>query len=103
MSKTLKVAEVSELKSGECKTVEVEGQTLALFNVDGAFYAIDNTCSHVGAPLGDGALIGNDVTCPLHGAQFDVTCGKALSGPARGDVKSFPVSLEGNDVLVEVE
>ena len=103
MSKTLKVAEVGELKAGECKTVGVDGQTLALFNVDGTFYAIDNTCSHVGGPLGDGALIGNEVTCPLHGAQFDVTCGKALSGPARGDVKSFPVSLEGDDVLVELE
>ena len=103
MSKTLKVAEASELKPGECKTVEVDGQTLALFNVDGTFYAIDNTCSHVGGPLGDGALTGNEVTCPLHGAQFDVTCGKALSGPARGDVKSFPVSLEGDDVLVELE
>ena len=103
MSKTLKVAEVSELKSGECKAVEVDGQTLALFNVDGTFYAINNACSHVGGPLGDGELIGNEVTCPLHGAQFDVTCGKALSGPARGDVTSFPVSLEGDDVFVELE
>ena len=103
MPKTVKVAEVTELGPGEGKTVEVEGVSLALFNVDGQYFVIANACTHVGGSLGEGALIGKEVTCPLHGAQFDVTCGKALSGPARDDVKSFPVSLEGNDVLVEVE
>jgi nitrite reductase (NADH) small subunit/3-phenylpropionate/trans-cinnamate dioxygenase ferredoxin subunit len=103
MSKTLKVEEVSELKFGEGNTVEVDGQTLALFNVEGTFYAIDYTCSHVGGPLGEGPLISNEVVCPFHGARFDVTCGKALGGPSRGDVKSFPVSLEGDGVLVELE
>ena len=103
MPKTVKVAEVTELGPGEGKTVEVEGVSLALFNVDGTYFAIANTCTHVGGPLGEGALIGKEVTCPLHGAQFDVSCGKVLGGPARGDAKSYPVSLEGNDVLVELE
>ncbi len=103
MPKTVKVAEVTELGPGEGKTVEVEGVSLALFNVDGTYFAIANTCTHVGGPLGEGALIGKEVTCPLHGAQFDVSSGKVLGGPARSDVKSFPVSLEGDDVMVEVE
>ena len=103
MPKMVKVAEVKELGPGERKTVEVEGVSLALFNVDGTYFAIANTCTHVGGPLGEGALIGKEVTCPLHGAQFDVTSGKVLGGPARSDVKSFPVSLEGDDVMVEVE
>ncbi len=103
MPKTVKVAEVTELGTGEGKTVEVEGVSLALFNVDGTYFAIANACTHVGGPLGEGALIGKEVTCPLHGAQFDVTSGKVLSAPARDDVKSFPVSLVGNDVLVELE
>ena len=103
MPKTVKVAEVTELGPGEGKTVEVEGVSLALFNVDGTYFAITNTCTHVGGPLGEGALIGKELTCPLHGAQFDVTSGKVLGGPARSDVKSFPVSLEGDDVMVEVE
>ncbi len=103
MPKTVTVGEVSELGSGEAKTVEVEGVSLALFNVDGTYFAIANTCTHVGGPLGEGALIGKEVTCPLHGAQFDVTSGKVLGGPARSDVKSFPVRLEGDDVMVEVE
>ncbi len=103
MPKTVKVGEVTELGQGEGKTVEVEGVSLALFNVDGTYFAIANTCTHVGGSLGEGALIGKEVTCPLHGAQFDVTSGKVLGGPARSDVKSFPVSLEGDDVMVEVE
>ncbi len=103
MPKMVKVAEVTELGPGEGKTVEVEGVSLALFNVDGTYFAIANTCTHVGGPLGEGALIGKEVTCPLHGAQFDVTSGKVLGGPARSDVKSFPVSLEGDNVMVEVE
>ena len=103
MPKTVKVAEATEVGPGEGTTVEIEGLSLALFNVDGTYFAIANACTHVGGPLGEGALIGKEVTCPLHGAQFDVTCGKALSAPARGDVKSFPVSLVGNDVFVEIE
>ncbi len=103
MPKTVKVGEVTELEPGEARTVDVEGVSLALFNVDGAYFALANACTHVGGSLGGGALIGKEVTCPLHGAQFDVTCGKALSGPARGDAKSFPVSLAGNDVIVELE
>ena len=103
MPKTVKVAEVRELGPGEGMTVEVEGVSLALFNLDGTYFAIANSCTHVGGPLGDGALIGREVTCPLHGATFDVTCGKAVSGPAGGDAKSFPVSLVGTDILIELE
>ncbi len=103
MPKTVKVGDVTALGPGEAKTVEVEGVSLALFNVDGTYFAIANACTHVGGALAEGALIGKEVTCPLHGAQFDVTSGKVLGGPARSDVKSFPVSLEGDDVMVEVE
>jgi len=74
-----------------------------LFNVAGTYFAITSACTHVGGPLGEGALIGKEKTCPLHGAQFDVTCGKALGDPARGDAKSFPVSPVGNDEFVGVE
>ena len=95
--------EVTELEPGEGKTVEIDGVSLALFNLDGTYLAIANACTHVGGSLGEGAPIGKGATCPLHGPQFDVTCGKTLSGPARGDVKSFPVSLIGNDGFVELE
>src|SRR5438128_183867 len=68
-----KVATVQEVPPGKSKQVKVGNKTLALFNVNGAFHAIDDTCPHRGAPLWEGTLVGNEVTCPWHAAQFDVT------------------------------
>ena len=103
MSKFVKVAQVSELSAGACKVVDAEGQSIALFNVDGTFSAIDNTCTHVGGSLGEGALVDDTVSCPWHGAVFNVQTGACTGGPAASDVKSFPVKVEGDDVLVELE
>ena len=102
MPKTVKIAQTGDLSPGEGKVFEAEGQTIALFNVDGTFYAVENTCTHVGGSLGEGALVGDQVTCPLHGAQFNVASGKVLGPPAGSDVKSFVVTVEGSDVLVEL-
>lgn len=101
MSTRAKVADRSELKPGECKVVEVEGKTLALFNVEGAFYALDNTCLHRGGPLGEGELEGTIVTCPWHGWRWDVTSGAHADNPSVR-VACFPVELEGASVFVEV-
>ncbi len=103
MPRSVKIAETTDLSPGECKAVEVEGHTIALFNVGGTFYAIDGICTHVGGPLGEGTLLGEVVTCPWHGAQFDVTTGAALRPPAESDERSFPVKIEGSDVLVELD
>ncbi len=101
MGNLMKVAQVSDLPPGEGKVVEVEGQPIALFNVDGIFHAIHNTCLHRGGPLGEGDLEGAVVTCPWHGWQYDVTNGNKVRNP---DVKvaSFKVQVEGSDVLVEL-
>ena len=90
MGKLMKVTQVSDLPPGEGKVVEVEGQPIALFNVDGTFHAIHNTCLHRGGPLGEGDLEGAVVTCPWHGWQYDVTNGNKVRNP---DVKvaSFKV------------
>ncbi|HEY1860713.1 MAG TPA: Rieske 2Fe-2S domain-containing protein [Gemmataceae bacterium] len=69
----------------------------------GAFYAIDNTCTHRGGPLGEGALKGDIVEWPWHGAQFNVMTGAVTAPPARTGVRSFSVKVEGSDVLVEVD
>ncbi len=103
MPKKIKIAQTGDLSPGEGKVFEAEGQTIALFNVDGTFYAIENTCTHVGGSLGEGALIGDQVTCPLHGAQFNVVSGKVLGPPAGSDVKSFVVTVEGSDVIIELD
>ena len=101
MGKPVKVAEATELKPGEGKVVEVEGKTLALFNVAGAYYAIDNTCLHRGGPLGEGELDDRVVTCPWHGWRYDVSTGGNVNNPAV-KVACFPVKVEGPSVFVEV-
>jgi len=102
MSKLVKVASVNELSTGEGKVVDAEGHSIALFNVDGTYSAIDNTCTHVGGPLGEGALAGDIVTCPWLGAEFNVKTGECTAGPASSEVKSYTVKVDGDDVFVEL-
>jgi nitrite reductase/ring-hydroxylating ferredoxin subunit len=75
---------------------------LAIYNVDGAVHAIDGTCTHRGGPLGEGELTGNVVTCPWHGARFDVTTGAVLGPPASKEVASYRVTVEGDSIFVEL-
>jgi nitrite reductase (NADH) small subunit/3-phenylpropionate/trans-cinnamate dioxygenase ferredoxin subunit len=97
-----KVAKVAELPPGKGKQVMVNGVKVALFNVNGAFFAINDTCSHRGGPLSEGSVSGTVVECPWHGAKFDVTSGAHLSPPARSDVASYKVQVSGDDVEIEV-
>ncbi|HLD74667.1 MAG TPA: non-heme iron oxygenase ferredoxin subunit [Bdellovibrionota bacterium] len=92
------VAKVSDLESGQSKTVEVNGQAIALFKIGDEFYATQNDCLHRQGPLGEGYLEGGVVTCPWHGWQFDVKTGKAQMGP--GSLKTYSVKVEGEDVKV---
>ena len=101
MATFVKVASKNDLAPGQCMVAEAEGKILALFNVNGTFYAIDNTCLHRGGPLGEGALDGSTVTCPWHAWQYDVTTGKNIDNPSIG-VAGYPVKVEGEDVLVAV-
>ena len=96
------VAEVKDLMPGSCKAVELSGQQIALFNIGGTFYAIGDACTHRGGSLSEGTLEGTTITCPLHGATFEVTTGKNLTPPAPGEVPSYKVRIEGNQVQVEV-
>lgn len=96
------VASTDELDDGEGTVVEASGHTIALFRVDGDFYAIGNECTHMGGPLGEGDLDGTTVTCPWHGAQFDVTSGEALQPPADGSEPNYEIRIDGNEVQVAV-
>ena len=102
MSKLIKVAEAQSLAPGKATAVEVEGKRIALFNVDGAFFALDDECPHAGGPLSEGQVNDCKVTCPWHEADFDLKTGAVLAPPAFEGVKSFKVVVEGNDVKVEV-
>ncbi len=97
----VKVASTQEIAPGSGKTIEVNGHVVALFNVDGNFYAIDNTCAHQGGPLGEGMLDGTTVVCPWHAWEYDVTTGKCLTNPSAVQ-KQFNVKIEGEDIFVEI-
>ena len=101
MPEYVRVASVSEVPAGTGRVVEANGRALALFNVDGRFYAMDNTCLHRGGPVGDGDLEGTIVTCPWHGFQYDVTTGRNVLDPDVG-LEPFAVRVDGDDVLVAV-
>ena len=80
---------------------EVNGKSLAVFNVDGTFHVIDNTCVHRGGPLGEGDLDGEVVTCPWHNWEYNVKTGVSVNNPS-ACVASYPVTIEGNEVKVDL-
>lgn len=101
MSEWVRVAGADEIPPGTGKEYAARGRVVALYNVDGTFYALDGVCPHAGGPLGEGMLSGTVVTCPWHGWQFDVTSGQHCLN-ANLTHQAFPVRLDGNDVLVEL-
>ena len=94
---------MSEITSGGKKLVEVDGYPVALFNVDGAFYAIEDVCTHDGGPLAEGELEGNEIECPRHGARFNARTGEVLCMPAVESVECYEVKVEGHDILVSID
>lgn len=103
----MKVADVSEIPAGAMKMAVYGGTEVLIVNFGGAYYAINNKCTHAGARLSEGKLEGAVVTCPKHGSRFDVTSGKALSGPKIGflklkgkDVAAYDVRVDGTAVLI---
>ena len=101
MAQLTKVATKADIPVGSSKVIEVEGKTIALFNCDGTFYAIDNTCKHRGGPLGEGSLASTTVTCPWHGWEYDVSSG-ACQMDQSIKVQQYDVKVDGDDILVSV-
>lgn len=98
----VKVATTNDVALGQVKLVEVNGQKLALFNVEGTYYAIDDACTHRGGPLSEGEVKGNEVECPWHGALFNIVTGEASGPPADVAVAKHNVRVQGTDIEVEV-
>ncbi len=93
----------SEVPEGGLRLAKVGEAFVMLSNVDGAIYATSRTCPHAGAALNYGYLEGSEVMCALHGAMFDVITGEVVMGPAPHGLRVFPIKVEGDDVLVDVE
>jgi len=103
MSSFVKIATRDELVPGGKKLVEIDGRAIAVFNVDGRYYAIDDVCTHDGGPLAEGDLVGSEIECPRHGARFDVRTGRPLCMPAVEPVTVHAIELRGDDVYVATD
>lgn len=101
MLEFVEVAALDELAPGRGTTVTVAGKNIALFNVDGTIYAMDDGCLHHGASLGFGKFEGKVVTCRAHGWRYDVTTGCTMHVPDYG-VKSYPARVENGKILIAV-
>jgi 3-phenylpropionate/trans-cinnamate dioxygenase ferredoxin subunit len=106
----LKAVEKQEVPNGSMKTVMLRDKEILVVNVDGTYYAIGGRCPHAKADLSEGTLEGSILTCPRHGSRFDVTNGKAISGPkilfirvGVGDAQSYEVKVKDDDVLIKLE
>jgi len=103
MPEFIRVADVSEVSDPGKLLVEVEGEVVALFHVEGRFYAIDDVCTHDGGPLVDGELVGYKIACPRHGAKFDIRTGAALSMPAVRPTRAHAVKVDAGGVWVALD
>lgn len=103
MGELVKVASVSDIPPGAAKIVEVAGEHIAVFNVNGNFYALDNTCIHKGGPLGEGTVNDSDLTveCPWHGWVYSLETGETTFSPG-AKVKTYPVKVQGSDVFLDL-
>ena len=102
MNNYVKVAALADIPVGGSKLVEVNRVRVALFNLDGEIYAIEDTCTHDGGPLVEGAVVnGCQVQCPRHGARFDIRTGAALSFPAFEPTNTYAVQIQDGEIWVE--
>lgn len=99
MARFVRAASTTDIPEGTGRSIALEGVEVAIFRLEGRFYAIENTCPHRGASLGEGKLAGEEVICPLHGWQFNIKTGRL---PMGGGVKVFPVRVEAGEVYVEI-
>ncbi len=101
MTEFVSVAKTGDISAGQGRVVEVNGKPIALFNVDGTYFAIDNICLHQGGPLGEGALDGKVVTCPWHAWTYDVSTGECTFNSSIR-VDRFEVKVENGEVKVTI-
>jgi len=102
MAEFVKAARTDEVAPGQARLVVVKGREIALFNVGGDYFALANACTHEEGPLAEGEVEGHEVTCPWHGAKFDIRTGEVLCDPAYDAVARYNVRVTGSDIEVEI-
>ncbi len=100
MADYITVTKIAELKPGERTVVEIDEHYIAVFNVGGTYYAVEDVCTHDDGPLAEGELDGTVIECPRHGARFDLKTGAVLSLPAIKPVPHYEVRVEGDEVQI---
>ena len=98
----LEIAAASELPPGERLFVEIEGRQIVIFNIAGQYFSIADVCSHDDGPVGEGDLEGYNITCPRHGAEFDIRTGKVTQMPAVVDIPAYPVQIRDGKIFLGI-
>ncbi len=99
----VKTFHTTDIMQNASKVFEINDKEIAIVNCDNAYYAIDDLCSHSEASLSDGEVYDCKVECPLHGAEFDLTTGEAVTLPATKPVKTYPISIEDGYLFLEID
>ena len=97
----LRLGTTKEVPPGEMNQFKIKGKELLVVNIDNHFYCLEARCTHAGAPLSEGALNGDILTCPWHGSRFNFTDGSVVDGPARKPLATYKITIKDDQLLVE--
>ena len=103
MADLVKICPTSDVAEGSVKAFEVGPNVIAVYNVDGEFFATDNECTHGAASLAEGILEGDTIECTLHFGAFNVKTGEAVQAPCFTPLRTYKVSVEGGNVMVDLD
>lgn len=98
----IEIANVNDVRSGELKVFDVNGESIILINLDGEFFAYKNQCSHMELELSDAEIEGEILTCPWHGAQFNIRTGDVVRLPASEPLEKYEVKVEGDKIFIKI-
>ena len=97
----IQVADITDIEINQSQSVSIEEVDILICNTDSGFFAVEDKCSHADIPLCGGQIVGNSITCPVHGAVFDLTDGSVQSPPAFEDLITFEIKIEGTSISVK--